>query len=139
MQFAISCDHDQVTITLAINSQRLMVTAHDMRDRIDRNVKQMIVPVAVLLSTLQLSRYHSRKNVCFAPVERLNVFVSRSFRSCSIAYLLCFVKRFVEQFLPVSENSCIVSIGLSRQVRDQKKEPTDPREVSTKCWEDPAR
>jgi hypothetical protein len=115
-----------------------MVTTHDMWDRIDRNVKQLVVPVAVLLSTLQLSRYQVRKRM-FRVGRAFRLFVSRSFRSCSIAYLLRFVKRFSEQFWLGSENSSFMSLGLSAQVQRPEKEPTYPREGLNECWEGPAR
>jgi hypothetical protein len=67
----------------------------------------------------------------FVSPERLfRLPVARS-RGCSIAYPLCFVKRFVEQFLLAFQNSFVVSISLSVQVTHQKKEPTHPKEVST--------
>jgi hypothetical protein len=71
------------------------------------------------------------ENVCFASVERFSCLPFARSRGCSIAYPLCFVKRFVEQFLLALENSLFVSIGLSVQATHQKKEPTHPREVST--------
>lgn len=112
----LSCDHDQVTITLALFRRDYGCHALGAWNRIDRNVKQLGVPVAVLLSTLQLSRYQSRKRV-FRVGRAFRCFVSRSFRSCSIADPLCFVKRFSEQFWRGSENSFRVSSSLSEQVR----------------------
>ena len=79
-----------------------------------------IVPVTVLLSTLQLSRY-ALLYMCRGAVR---VFSFARFNSRSIAYPLCFVKRFSSGIFAGSEissrGSCVPSSGGS----DPKKEST---------------
>jgi hypothetical protein len=82
-----------------------------------------IVPVTVLLSTLQLSRY-ALLYMLYVCRGAVRVFSFARFNSRSIAYPLCFVKRFSSGIFAGSEISSRGSFVPSSGGSEPKKEST---------------